>query len=154
MGTLNFLCSFALPPAPFFVNQSDKSRSWWAPSTFSVRFHGLSSFFWRSKWQIKELVGTLSFLCAFSTRRQIFCTSNWQIQELVGTLIFLCGFSIPLPKFFGNGSVSPGVGGHAQLSHSPPHFFEMEVRNPGGSGHPQVSVCLVTPSPSFFWKSK
>ena len=151
---------FIPPPSFFFEIKSGKSRSCWAPSTFSVLSHGPPSLFWKSKWQIQELVGTHRFLCAFSTRRRIFRTSNWQIQELVGTLSFLCGFSLPPPKFF---------------------FFEMKVANPGVGAHPQLFLCFFTASqvffgnqsgksrswwapstfsvlfhglPSFFWKSK
>ena len=220
VGTLSFLCGFSLPPSQvfFFRNQSAKSRSWCAPSTFSLLFHGLPSFFWKSKWQIQELVGTLSFLSAFSTRRRIFRTSNWQIQEFVSTLNFLCGFSLPLPQVFfvdqsgkskscwapsifsvlfqgsevsfenqsgkswswwapsafcvGFQSPPPQVyfGDQSGKSrrwwaplafcallhtHTHPIFFEMVVRNPGGSAHPQLFVRSFTPPPRHsFWKSK
>ena len=69
---------------------------------FFCAFSPSPKFFWKSKWQIQELVDTLSFLCAFSTRRRIFRTSNWQIWDLVVTRSFLCGFSPPPPVLIGN----------------------------------------------------
>ena len=73
VGTLSFLCGFSLPhPQVFFGDQSGKSSSCWAPSTFSVLFHGPPSLFWKSRWQIQEFVGTHSFLCAFSLAHQMF----------------------------------------------------------------------------------
>ena len=56
------------PPPSFFGNRTGKFRRWWA-----MRGHHQlcecfppPPIFWKSNWEVQEVVGTLTFVCAFS----------------------------------------------------------------------------------------
>ena len=178
---------YFFPSAPPFSGNRNASRGVCEHRHLSVRsFTPPPLFFSKSKWQITELVRTLSFLSAFSTPLRhflqievpnpgsgvhpnlflclftpppsFFWKSKWQIQELVGTLHSLSAFSLqPLPPFFGNRTGSPGLRGTLKFfcgfSPSPHQFLEFEVANPRVGGHAELSVCLFTAGP-IFAKSK
>ena len=184
MGTLNFFCAIS-PSTKFFLEtKMENPGVGWHPQLsvclfnpppdFShievanprIRGHAQLSvwlfipppevFFSKSKWQIQEFVSTLSFLCAFLSRRRIFRTSNWQVQEFVGTLSFLCGFSFPPPKFFfrkqsGKSRSWWAPSTFCVLFALPSRsFLEIEVANPGVREHPQLSVWLFILPRIFF----
>ena len=131
VGTLSFLSAVSTPPSHFLEIDVANPRVRGHPELF-VYFFPPPPHFLVIEMQVEEFVSTVSFLCALShPSLNFFSKSKWQIPELVRTLSFLSAFSTPLR-----------------------HFLEIEVPNPGSGVHPKLFLCLFTPPPSFFWKSK